>query len=100
MLCAGPKRLPATMTICFLLFDEQPMKTKISVYLSDSVSQRLTLASCRPGANKSAVVDAALDRFLNPERDQSGDAALIRRLDRMSRQLERADRDLSIMAET
>lgn len=76
------------------------MKAKISVYLSDSVAQRLALASRRPGTNKSAIVDAALDRFLNPERDPSGDAALVRRLDRMSRQLDRVDRDLSIMGET
>lgn len=76
------------------------MKPKLSAYVSDSVAQRLELAARRPGTNKSAIVDAALDRFLNPERDTSGDAALIRRLDRMSRQLDRADRDLSIMAET
>lgn len=76
------------------------MKPKLSAYVSDSVAQRLELAARRPGTNKSAIVDAALDRFLNPERDASGDAALIRRLDRMSRQLDRADRDLSIMAET
>ncbi|MCK1641236.1 CopG family transcriptional regulator [Bradyrhizobium sp. 157] len=76
------------------------MKPKLSAYVSDSVAQRLELAASRPGTNKSAIVDAALDRFLNPERDASGDAALIRRLDRMSRQLERADRDLSVMAET
>ena len=76
------------------------MKPKLSVYLSDSVADRLALASRRPGANKSAIVDAALDRFLNPERDKSGDAALVRRLDRMSRQLDRVDRDLSITAET
>jgi hypothetical protein len=76
------------------------MKPKLSAYVSDSVAQRLELAAKRPGANKSAIVDAALDRFLNPERDTSGDAALIRRLDRMSRQLERADRDVSVLAET
>jgi hypothetical protein len=76
------------------------MKPKLSVYLSDHVAKRLALAASRPGTNKSAIVDAALDRFLNPERDQSGDAALIRRLDRMSRQLDRVDRDLSITAET
>ncbi len=76
------------------------MKARISVYLSDNVAQRLALASHRPGANKSAIVDAALDRFLNPERDPAGDAALVRRLDRMSRQLDRVDRDLSITAET
>ena len=76
------------------------MKPKLSAYVSDSVAQRLELAAKRPGTNKSAIVEAALDRFLNPERDPSGDAALIRRLDRMSRQLDRSDRDLSIMAET
>jgi hypothetical protein len=68
--------------------------------VSDSVSQRLELAVKRPGTNKSAIVEAALDRFLNPERDTTGDAALIRRLDRMSRQLDRVDGDLSVMAET
>lgn len=76
------------------------MKPKLSAYVSESVAQRLELAARRPGTNKSAIVDAALDRFLNPERDTSGDAALIRRLDRMSRQLERTDRDLAVMAET
>src|SRR5215472_13097114 len=76
------------------------MKPKLSAYVSDSVSQRLELAAKRPGTNKSAIVDAALDRFLNPERDTSGDAALIRRLDRMSGQLDRTERDLAVMAET
>ncbi|UFW46443.1 MULTISPECIES: hypothetical protein [Bradyrhizobium] len=76
------------------------MKPKLSAYVSESVAERLELAAKRPGTNKSSIVDAALDRFLNPERDSSGDAALIRRLDRMSRQLDRADRDLSVMAET
>jgi hypothetical protein len=76
------------------------MKPKLSIYLSNNVAERLALAANRPGTNKSAIVDAALDRFLNPERDQSGDAALLRRLDRMSRQLDRVDRDLSITAET
>jgi hypothetical protein len=76
------------------------MKPKLSAYVSDSVATRLELAAKRPGANKSAIVDAALDRFLNPERDASGDAALLRRLDRISRQLERTDRDLSVLAET
>ncbi|OCK59865.1 ribbon-helix-helix protein, CopG family [Bradyrhizobium sp. LMTR 3] len=76
------------------------MKPKLSAYVSDSVAERLELAAKRPGTNKSAIIEAALDRFLNPERDASGDAALIRRLDRMSRQLDRSERDLSIMAET
>jgi predicted DNA-binding protein len=76
------------------------MKPKLSIYLSDHVAERLELAAHRPGTNKSAIVDAALDRFLNPERDKSGDAALVRRLDRMSRQSGRVQRDLLITAET
>lgn len=76
------------------------MKSKFSASLSDSVLQRLELAARRPGTNKSAIVDAALDRFLNPERDTNGDAALVRRLDRMSRQLGRVDGDLSVLSET
>jgi hypothetical protein len=76
------------------------MKPKLSIYLSDNVADRLALAARRPGANKSAIVDSALDRFLNPERDPTGDAALMRRLDRTNRQLDRIDRDLGIMAET
>jgi hypothetical protein len=76
------------------------MKPKLSVYLSDNVAERLAQAARRPGTNKSAIVDTALDRFLNPERDPSGDAALVRRLDRMSGQLDRGDRDLSVVAET
>jgi hypothetical protein len=47
----------------------QAMKPKLSVYLSDHVAKRLTQAASRPGTNKSAIVDTALDRFLNPERD-------------------------------
>jgi hypothetical protein len=79
---------------------DQTMKPKLSVYLSDNVAERLALAARRPGTNKSAIVDTALDRFLNPERDPNGDAALVRRLDRMSGQLDRVERDLSVTAET
>jgi len=50
---------------------DKTMKPKLSVYLSDHVAKRLTLAATRPGTNKSAIVDAALDRFLNPERDRA-----------------------------
>src|SRR5260370_37806784 len=76
------------------------MKPKLSVYLSDHIAARLALAAKRPGTNKSAIVDTALDRFLNPERDPNGDAALGRRRDRMSGQLDRGERALSVTAGT
>jgi hypothetical protein len=76
------------------------MKPRLSAYLSDHVAERLALAAKRPGANKSAMVDKALDRFLNPERDQGNEAALLRRLDRMSKQLAQVDRHQLIVLES
>jgi len=57
----------ATMTICFQPFDDQIMKPKLSIYSSDHVADA---SRWQPATrnNKSAIVDAALDRFLNPER--------------------------------
>ena len=76
------------------------MKPRLCVYLSDQVDQRLTAAARRPGASKSAITDAALAAFLSPERDDQRDAAIIRRLDRLSRQFDRVERDQTILSET
>ena len=76
------------------------MKPRLCVYLSDQVDQRLSVAARRPGASKSAITDAALAAFLSPERDDQRDAAIIRRLDRLSRQLDRLERDQTVLSET
>jgi hypothetical protein len=75
-------------------------KPRLTAYLSPAVHDRLELACKRPGANKSALVDKALDKLLNPERDQSGDAALVRRLDRMSKQIAEFKRNSQIVIES
>ena len=46
------------------------MKPRINIYLDDHVAAQLALLSKRPGLNKSRIVNDALDRFFNPERDQ------------------------------
>lgn len=75
------------------------MKPRINVYLEDPIADQLALIARRPGANKSAIVNAALDRFFNPEPDNQT-AALIRRLDRMTKALDRLDRNTGIGVET
>jgi predicted transcriptional regulator len=74
------------------------MKRKISVRLSESLFERLEAAAKRPGANKTAIVEAALNMFLSA--DTSDHAALLRRLNWMSRQLEQLERSLKIVNET
>jgi hypothetical protein len=76
------------------------MKRKISVQLSEEIAARLQAAAESPGANKSAIVEAALDRFLDGDHERVDDVALSRRLNWMSRQLEQLDRDLRVVSET
>jgi predicted transcriptional regulator len=74
------------------------MKRKISVRLSEPLFDRLEAAAKRPAANKTAIVEAALSMFLSA--DTSDHAALLRRLNWMSRQLEQLERSLRIVNET
>ncbi len=76
------------------------MKPRVGVYLSESMAARLAAAAKRPGATKSALVEAALDRFLGSDDDIGETATVARRLTGLSRQLEQLDRDLRIANET
>jgi MFS family permease len=76
------------------------MKPRVGVYLSEHMAAQLAVAAKRPGATKSALVEAALDCFLGSD-DDIGDTAIVaRQLTRMSRQLDHLDRDLKIVNET
>ena len=75
------------------------MKRKVSVRLSEQVVERLAVAARGLGVSRSSVVEAALDRYLDPDGDQS-DGATLSRLDRMSRQLTQLDCDLRVASET
>ena len=76
------------------------MKRKISVRLSEEIVERLEAAAQRPGASKTTVLEAALDRFLDPGAETIDDVTLLRRLDGMSRQLEQLEHNLKIVNET
>jgi hypothetical protein len=75
------------------------MKPRVGVYLSEHMAARLAAAAKRPGATKSGLVEAALERFLDSD-DDIGDAATVEgRLIGLSRQLEDLDRGLRIVNE-
>jgi predicted transcriptional regulator len=76
------------------------MKRKISVQLSEQVAERLEAAAEQQSTSKAAIVESALERFLNPDAETIDDATLLRRLNWMSRQLEQLERDLRIANET
>jgi hypothetical protein len=75
-------------------------KPRLTVYITRPVADCLALACKRPGASASNIVDAALDRFLSPLRDASSDAAQMRRLDQLNRQLAELARNQEILLES
>jgi predicted transcriptional regulator len=74
------------------------MKRRLTVQLPEQLVERLEAVAERPGESKSAIVEAALDQFLNA--DTSDDATVPRRLKWIGRQLEQLERDLRIVNET
>jgi hypothetical protein len=76
------------------------MKPRVGVYLSESTAVRLAAAAQHPGATKSALVEAALDRYLGSDDDVCDTATVARCLAGMGRQLEKLERDLRIVNET
>jgi AcrR family transcriptional regulator len=75
-------------------------KDRITLSLNPETTKRLTLvANYRKGA-KSALVEEALDRYLDPERRRILDDAALRRLDTQSKSLSTIARDVAIATET
>lgn len=54
----------------------------------------------RKKLSRSAIVEAAVASFLSPDGADKREAAFARRLDRLSRQVQRLERDLGVTAET
>jgi hypothetical protein len=73
---------------------------RLTVYLTNQVADRLELASVRKRTSKSALVNEALDRMLNAQRDETHEAGQARRLDRLAKQFACYERNQSVVLET
>ncbi len=75
------------------------MRDRLNVTLpADMISQIHELAE-RKKVPRSAIVEAAVASFLSPDAADRREAAFTRRLDRLSRQTARNERDLRITAD-
>jgi hypothetical protein len=74
-------------------------KEQISVYLDPEVMAQLVELAGQNGQPKSLIAEAAITSFLTPDDSDRREAALVRRLDLLTRQGERFERDLSIAVE-
>jgi predicted transcriptional regulator len=94
----SPGRPPWILTTASLC-EDQPMKVQAKVFLPGDVARALDDAARRMRRSKSEIMVAALASYLSPDGAEATEAAVTRRLDRMSRQIERLERDLTISNE-
>lgn len=76
------------------------MRKRLNLYLTDDCAERVDALSAGQGITKSGVVEAALIAFFSGDDGPNQEGAYLRRLDRMSSQLGKLDRDLLIGIET
>ncbi len=74
------------------------MKPRIGAYLSKRTAARLTAAAKRRGMTKSALVETAINQFLDSA-DADNAVALADRVADLSSQIGQLDRDLGIVSE-
>ncbi|ODT76888.1 MAG: CopG family transcriptional regulator [Pelagibacterium sp. SCN 64-44] len=76
------------------------MRERLNVYFPPAMLRELSELAERKRVSRSAIVEAAVASFLSPDGADRREAAYTRRLDRLSRQLMRLERNVGITAET
>ncbi|MGK7755171.1 CopG family transcriptional regulator [Roseovarius sp. C03] len=71
-------------------------KDRLNVYFDAALSAKLEALAARRKVSKSQIVEAALAAFLSPDGADQREAAIVRRLDRLTRSIERLERDVTI----
>lgn len=75
-------------------------RTRLNIFIEPDHAKRLDQLAAHKGVSKSAVIAAALASFLSPDDGDQREAAMAKRLDRLSRQFDRLERDQNVLIET
>lgn len=75
------------------------MKTKLTVRVAPDLARKLESQAQRSHTSLAAIAEAALASHLSPDGADRREAAFARRLDKLSRQVERLQRDQTITGE-
>ena len=75
-------------------------RARLNIFIEPDHAKRLDDFAALRGVSKSAVIAAALASFLATDSEDRREAVIAKRLDRLSRQFDRLERDQSILIET
>lgn len=73
---------------------------RLNLFIERDHARHLDELSAKKGVSKSSIVAAALASWLSPDAADKREAAMTKRLDRLSRQFEKLERDQNILIET
>ncbi|MCA1510167.1 CopG family transcriptional regulator [Bradyrhizobium sp. NBAIM01] len=76
------------------------MRDRMNVYFPPELLKQISELADRKKLSRSAIVEAAVASFLSPDGTDRREAAFARRLDRLSRQMQRLERDVGLTAES
>src|SRR6186713_1612995 len=76
------------------------MRDRMNVYFPPAMLREIAELADLKKLSRSAIIEAAVASFLSPDGADRREAAFTRRLDRLSRQVQRMERDLGVTAET
>ena len=77
-----------------------PRRHRLNIFLERDHARRLDELAAMKGLSKSSIIAAALSSFLSPDSGDQREAATAKRLDRLSRQIDKIERDQNILIET
>ena len=73
---------------------------RLNLFIPSEHARRLDELAVKKGVSKSSIVAAALASWLSPDAGDQREAAIAKRLDRLTRQYGRLERDQAILIET
>lgn len=75
-------------------------RARLNLFIQPEHAKRLNELALKKGVSKSSIIAAALASWLSPESGDQREMVIAKRLDRLSRQFERLERDQNILIET
>jgi hypothetical protein len=75
-------------------------RARLNIFLEPEHAKRLEELAAMKGLSKSSIIAAALSSFLSPDSGDRREAAIAKRLDRLSNQFSKLERDQNILIET
>jgi hypothetical protein len=76
------------------------MRHRLNIHLSSEILQQIADLASHKKLSQSAIIQAAVTSFLSPDGADRREAAFTRRLDRLTRQIQRLERNTGVTLET